>query len=224
MVAGSIAATSIPQPNGWYAAVPSPGTGPAGRSGGWRCRQENSGGRPATRYATADQRRATPRPYRWMQASVSSGAGFPLFRRKLDGRGCRDADSPRLDDTQPIMNRQGCPSGKGLCSFDHPSSLHGSNQTTGQRAPVVRHRSLQYFTASQQRAHFRRHSNGRPQAAQIRTGFGPRPAVAVFAVACRRRGMGDYHAAPTASVSIGRIVEHPAPRPGESSQHDRHTA
>jgi len=58
-------------------------------------------------------------------------------------------------------------------------------------APAVRQRSLQNLTWSQQRAHFRRHSKGRPQAGQIFVGLGPRrlPRAAVSAAGCRRRGM-----------------------------------
>ncbi len=36
--------------------------------------------------------------------------------------------------------------------------------------PAARHRSEQYFTVSQSRAHLRRQVNGRPQAAQILLG------------------------------------------------------
>jgi hypothetical protein len=77
-----------------------------------------------------------------------------------------------------------------------------------------RQRSLQYLTCSQHRAHFRRHSKGRPQATQSFVGLGPRPPRSglVGAAGCRRRGITVYHAA---LVTAGRSAAAPRPLPGD---------
>jgi hypothetical protein len=46
----------------------------------------------------------------------------------------------------------------------------GNNQDDPPVAPLLRHASEQYFTCSHVFAHFLRHVNGRPHAAQVLTG------------------------------------------------------
>jgi len=53
----------------------------------------------------------------------------------------------------------------------------------------ARHRSLQYFTDSQSRAHFFRQENGRPQVAQIFSARSPGSVAREGGVTCGRRGM-----------------------------------